>query len=325
MNKVIWMVSIMILSTSLVAGCGTATGNHLVSPKSPNNAAGGGDGSKPATKTPSTAQSPGGTVTGSNATMPAARALVNQSMTLAKQGKAIDIPFAVQRNISVVQNAWGNPNSQNAAGAGVYWTYSSHGAAFGLNKGDQIMDVRSYSSKLKAITPADVTSVLGQSGDMRQTSDSVIYMYPAGVDYQLLFVFPRTSTGISKAVDHVSVFWPQGTVNSMAATQPAPSVVIRKAPGSMGSLFTFTIQNPPSGYRLVELEWLSSQGMSVVNTYLQAFTGGAIPGFSISVDGKMNSFIYPSSMRGQTGTVRVIYQTTSGAAMIGNSSSVMLK
>jgi hypothetical protein len=246
------------------------------------------------------------------------------------QGEGEAVVVAVQQNIGTVQNAWGKPDSQNAAGAGMYASYGSHAADFGLNKGEQIFDVRSYSSKLKAITPSDVESVLGQPGDTRQTADSIIYMYPAGADYQLLFVFPKTRTGnVGKALDHVSVFWPQGTVNTMAATQPAPSVVIDNAPGSTGSLFTFTIQNPPTGYRLVELEWLPSQGTPVVNTYQQAIANGSSgetnPGFSISTDGKTYSFIYPSSMRGQTGTVRVIYQETSGAAMIGNSSSVTLK
>ncbi|RIV20245.1 hypothetical protein D2Q93_11755 [Alicyclobacillaceae bacterium I2511] len=100
------------------------------------------------------------------------------------------------------------------------------------------------------------------------------------------------------------------------------------APGRTGNLFTFTIQNPPTGYRLVELEWLPSQGSTVVNTVPQAITngssGGIPPEFSISPDGRTYSFVYPSSLHGQTGSVRVIYQETSGAAMIGNLSGVRL-
>jgi len=310
MKKTTWVVSSILLGTALLAGCGQA--NQTTS----------------STNTSATTSSQGhGTGIRAKAF---ATTLVKRSMTLAEKGKALDIPFAVQQNIDVVLHAWGKSNSQNAAGAGIYETYGSHSAAFGMNKGEQIFDVRSYSSKLKTITPLDVVSVLGKSRDTRHTSDSIIYMYPAGADYQLLFVFPKTRTGnIGKAVDHVSVFWPQGTVNSMAATQPAPSVVIDNVPGSTGSLFTFTIQNPPKGYRLVELEWILRHGTPVVNTYQQAIANGASgrtnPGFSISPDGKTYGFIYPSSMRSQTGIVRVMYQETSGAAMIGNSSSVKLK
>lgn len=309
MKKATWIVSSFVLGTALLTGCGPST----QTPHSP---------TKPASSTKISTNTINATAS--------ATALVKQSMSLAEQGKAINIPFAVQQNMEAVQKVWGKPDSQNTAGAGIYATYGSHAAAFGINKGEQIFDVRSYSSKLKTITPSDVESVLGQPGDTRQTSDSVIYMYPAGADNQLLFVFPKTSTGsIGKTVDHISVFWPQGTVNIMAATQPAPSVVVDNAPGSTGTLFTFTIQNPPTGYRLIELEWIPSQGNAVVNTSQQAIANGSSgktnPGFNISGDGRTYGFIYPSSMRGQTGIVRVIYQATSGAAMIGNSSSITLK
>lgn len=350
MNRRMWFVNTVVLGTTLLVGCAPAaktataptSANHATANASSANQTGSTNqtkssvsvGNSTANNTVSegnTSQSTSSTGKTKDGTKPpSALALVKQSMTLAKKGKAIDVPFAVKQNLSDVQKVWGKPDSQNAAGAGIYATYTSRKAAFGFNKGEQIFDVRSYSSQLKTITPSDVESALGRPGDTRHTSDSVIYMYPAGIDYQLLFVFPKTSAGnVKTALNHVSVFWPRGTVDIMAATQPAPSVVIDNKPGSVGSLFTFSIQNPPKGYRLVELEWIPSQGAPVVNTFQQAMANGSSGatnrGFSISGDGQTYGFIYPASDRGQSGIVRVIFQDTSGRAMIGKSSSITLK
>lgn len=269
---------------------------------------------------------------GSTDTAPQTNAakLVTETMHLAKQGKVLGIPFAVKSNLTQVNQQWGKGSGRSAAGAGIYTTYAKHNAAFGWNKGEQIFDVRSYSKTLQSITKSDITQVLGKPGAVRETSDSQIYLYPAGPDYQLLFVFSKSKSGdVSAYVDHVSVFWPQGTVDSMAATQPSPSIVIDNAPGTVGSLFTFSIKNPPKGYHLAELEWIPKSGNAVVNTLSQAIEhgqhGGQGAGFNISGDGQNMSFIYTSDMRKQTGRVRVIYQAVSGAAMIGQSDLVTLK
>ncbi|WAH40511.1 YjgB family protein [Alicyclobacillus fastidiosus] len=255
---------------------------------------------------------------------------VRQANELAKTGQAVGIPYKVQSNIDAVQQAWGQPAQQNEAGAGIYATFPAHQAAFGLNKGEQIFDVRSFSSAIQSVTLADIEQVLGQPGAVRETSDSQIYLYPEGPDYQLLWVFAKSQSGsVSSHVDHISVFWPQGTVNSMAATQPAPGVVIDNAPGKAGRLLTFSIANPPQGYQLEELEWIPTNGSPVVNTLTQASKNGTsgnnVPGFTINSDGQTMSFLYTDAMRGQTGYVRVIYQETSGAAMLGQSSTVTLK
>lgn len=356
------VVGAVVLAATLLVGCGSVTsynGNNTITNANGTNAstsntnASNASGSNTSNQVPSNetaaANNTANAATGANSTTnsipvssttnsegaassnsASAEALVRQSMQLAKQGKAVGIPFAVQQNIDAVQNAWGNADSQTSAGAGIYETYGSRATAFGMNKGEQIFDVRSYSSHFHAITLSDIEAVLGTPGDIRHTSDSDIYMYPAGPDYQLLWVFSKSSSGaVDNTVDHVSVFWPQGTINIMAATQPAPSIAIDNAPGTVGSLFTFSIQHPPKGYRLVELEWLPTSGAAVVNTYSQAVSngesGGSNPGFNISPDGQTTGFTYPSSMSGQTGTVRVIYQATSGEAMIGNSSTITLK
>ncbi|MCL6453950.1 MAG: YjgB family protein [Alicyclobacillus sp.] len=273
-----------------------------------------------------------GTQGGSLRPLSAQQQLVQQTMAAARQGQVPGIPFTDQSNISDVQQAWGAASQQNEAGAGTYATYNSRHAAFGLNKGEQIFDVRSYAANFQKISYSDIVRVLGNPGTVRQTSDSYIYLYPAGPDYQLLWVFPKLKDGSRGAtVDHVSVFWPQGTVNSMAATQPAPGIVINNPPGQTGSLFTFSIQHPPKGYTLEELEWIPANGAAsaVVNTFTQAVnngqSGNLMPGFNISGDGQTLSFVYPASMKGQSGVVRVIYQAPSGEAMIGESSAVQLR
>jgi len=70
-------------------------------------------------------------------------------------------------------------------------TYDGKGVAFGLNKGEQIFDVRSYAEVFRTITYHEISGVLGAPGSVRYTHDSYMYLYPAGPDYQLLWVFPR--------------------------------------------------------------------------------------------------------------------------------------
>ncbi len=256
--------------------------------------------------------------------------LVNQIMSLAKEGKVMGVPFIMQSNMEDVYHSWGK-TTETTAGAGIYTTYDSHHTDFGFNKGGQIFDLRSYSKDLQTITQSDITQVLGKPGSVRYTSDSYIYLYPAGADYQLLWVFPKDSAGKpSSHVDHISVFWPEGTVNSMAQTQPAPSVVINNTLGSVGSLFTFSIKDTPKNYHLAELEWIPNNHSAVVNTLSEALInaqngGKNIPCFNISKDGQTMSFIYSSNMKNQSGYVRVIFQTTSGSAMIGQSPAITLK
>jgi hypothetical protein len=277
-----------------------------------------------------------GTPSGSSSTAPAdsgqsdqaATALIQESMQKAEQGIVVGIPFAVQTSLEAVQKSWGSISKQDTAGAGIYVNYSSHNAAFGINKGEQIFDVRSYSPSFQSLTLKEIENVLGSPGEIRESADSYIYMYPAGPNNQILWVFPKLKNGqSSETLDHVSVFWPQGTVNSMAATQPAPGVVIDKNAGGENRV-TFSIANPPKGYRLVELEWLSNNGKDyTADTYAEikgATTNRGLPGFVTNADGTTFSYVYSPSMKGQIGHLQVIYQTTSGTAMIGQSQDVTL-
>jgi len=257
-------------------------------------------------------------------------ALIKQTLDLARQGKVVGIPFTASTNtIDQVQSSWGAASSQDFAGAAIYFTYPSRHAAIGINKGDQIIDIRSSGPQLQVIVLSQVTSTLGSPGILRHLTGQDILLYPAGPDYQLLWVFPRsTSAQPDPHLDHVSVFYPAGTVDLMAQNVPDPSVLVTQAPGSSGSLFTFSIKDPPPGYTLAELEWIPSSGPAVITTLPQATahgtSGGSAPYFAVGADGVTWSFGYTSSMKSQSGVVRLVYQNTDGAAIIGKSDTLTL-
>ena len=278
------------------------------------------------------AASTSGTAASTSASLP----LIKETLELALQGKIAGVPFASgTSDIESITQAWGKPTSQANAGAGLYYTYATHYAAFGLNKGLQIFDVRSSSPELQAITLSQVISVLGSPGILRYLPGQEILLYPVGPDYQLLWIFPAPSSARPDPhLDHISVFYPADTVDLMAQDVPNPSILIKQAPGSSGLRFTFTIKDPPAGrlapgYTLAEVDWIPSGGAAVVTTLPQAISRGASGGsgsyFALSSDGLTWSFIYTSAMEGQTGAVRLVYQNTEGAVIIGESSSVTLK
>lgn len=245
----------------------------------------------------------------------------------AMHGQVPGLPYASGiTNISDIQQAWGQPTSENAAGAGIYDTFSSHNAAFGFNKGGTLFDVRSYAPSLHPITKDDVEKVLGMPGVVHYYDGESILMYPAGPNYQLQWIFSApTKDSPTPHLDHVSVFDPQATVDSMAATGPAPTLTVDVAPGVGGHLFTFSISQPQSGYAVTELEWIGEDGQTVVNTYEQAVlngTTGTTPGFEVSGDGQTLSFDYTSAMVNQSGQVRIIEQNSNGTAMIGQSENI---
>ena len=274
---------------------------------------------------------PAATTSTTAASSAAHAALIKQTLQLARQGKVIDIPFVSGTStIDEVQTSWGTATTEDSAGAGIYFTFTSRHAAFGINKGDQIFDVRSSSSQLQAVTLSEVTSTLGSPGILRHLSTQDILLYPAGPDYQLLWIFPAPSSAQPDPhVDHISVFYPAGTVDLMAQNVPNPSIVVSKAPGLGGPLFVFSIKDPPSAYTLAEVEWIPTSGPVVITTLpeavLQGTSGGSGSYFKLGADGHTWSFVYASSAKGESGVVKLVYQNTNGAAIIGQSNPILLK
>ena len=138
----------------------------------------------------------------------------------AKLGKVINCEFPVKSKvIEDVEDKWGKADKSEyiASAKGTYAIYSKHKAAFGFNKGDQLFEVRSFDSQLSDITLSKVIEVFGKPAhDVKSVNEEIIG-YVINTDYKILMVFPNPKTsGDDPKLDHYSVLYPRGTVNSMA-------------------------------------------------------------------------------------------------------------
>ncbi|MFL0198164.1 YjgB family protein [Clostridium sp. WILCCON 0269] len=148
------------------------------------------------------------------------KVFLSNIMQSAKQGKVINCEFTDKTNvIEDVKEKWGEPDKIDwvPAAKGNYATYSEHNIVFGFNKGSQIFEVRSFDSRIKKITLSKVKEVFGTPAyDVKSNGEEVIG-YVATKEFKILFVFPQsTSNNKDLLLDHYSVLYPQGTVNSMA-------------------------------------------------------------------------------------------------------------
>lgn len=148
------------------------------------------------------------------------KTLLTNIMQLAKQGKVIDCEFPAKTTpIETVIKKWGNPEKTDwiPAAKGTYTSYTKRGMAFGYNKGMQIFEVRTFDKQLSQISLSSAKQILGAPAyDVKYNGEEIIG-YIAGPEFKLLLVFPEPSNSKSDPVlDHYSVLYPQGTVNSMA-------------------------------------------------------------------------------------------------------------
>ncbi|AIQ39617.1 YjgB family protein [Paenibacillus sp. FSL R5-0912] len=138
---------------------------------------------------------------------------LKELLQLAKQGKVPGVEYAAHSGlIDDVEAAWGEPDTKESAGKGIYSTYAGKHVVFGFNKGSQIFDVRSSASDLQKLTLKQIEEVLGKPDATSVNGSDDIYIYQAGKQYQLKFIIPD-STG---TVDHISVFSKQDSINNMA-------------------------------------------------------------------------------------------------------------
>lgn len=138
---------------------------------------------------------------------------LKELLELAKQGKVPGVEYAAHSGmIDEVEAAWGEPDTRESAGKGMYATYSDKGVVFGFNKGSKIFDVRSSAPNLQTLTLEQIEEVLGKPANSTVNGSDKIYIYQAGEQYELKFVIPD-STGM---VDHISVFSAQDSINNMA-------------------------------------------------------------------------------------------------------------
>lgn len=138
---------------------------------------------------------------------------LKELLQLAKQGKVPGVEYAAHSGlIDDVEAAWGEPDTKESAGKGIYSTYAGKHVVFGFNKGSQIFDVRSSASDLQKLTLKQIEEVLGKPDATSVNGSDDIYIYQAGKQYQLKFIIPD----LTGTVDHISVFSKQDSINNMA-------------------------------------------------------------------------------------------------------------
>lgn len=149
--------------------------------------------------------------------------LLSKMMALAKQGKIINCEFSAKTtNIDEVETIWGKADKIDwvAAAKGRYDTYSKYNVVFGINKGNQIFEIRSNSSQLKGITLTIAKEVLKTPVYDAKVDGQEIIGYKANSSFTLELVFPQpTNNKPNPVIDHYNVLYPDGTINSMADDQ----------------------------------------------------------------------------------------------------------
>ncbi|MCE3199172.1 YjgB family protein [Paenibacillus sonchi] len=139
--------------------------------------------------------------------------LLEELLQLAREGKVPGVEYAAHTGlIDDVEAAWGEPDTKETAGKGIYATYSKQHVVIGFNKGSRIFDVRSSAADLQKLTLKEIEAVLGEPERTAVNGGDKIYMYQAGKQYQLKFIIPEASG----TVDHISVFSEQDSINNMA-------------------------------------------------------------------------------------------------------------
>ncbi|KWX73404.1 hypothetical protein AMQ84_23215 [Paenibacillus riograndensis] len=139
--------------------------------------------------------------------------LLEELLQLAREGKVPGVEYAAHTGlIDDVEAAWGEPDTKETAGKGIYATYSKQHVVIGFNKGSRIFDVRSSAADLQKLTLKEIEAVLGEPEKTAVNGGDKIYMYQAGKQYELKFIIPEASG----TVDHISVFSEQDSINNMA-------------------------------------------------------------------------------------------------------------
>lgn len=146
--------------------------------------------------------------------------LILNITTFGKQGKVINSDFSVKTNtIEDVEKVWGKADKTEwvAAAKGRYATYASRNVVFGINKGEQIFEIRSYDSRLKSITLTKVKEVLGTPAYDAKSNGQEIIGYLTSSELKVEMVFPQpTSDNPNPGLDHYNVLYPKGTINNMS-------------------------------------------------------------------------------------------------------------
>lgn len=148
-----------------------------------------------------------------------AKTLLNDIKDSAQNGKIVNCDFGVKdTNITTIEDKWGKADSTDyvAAAKGTYSTFGVQRVAFGWNKGMQIFEARSFDEDLREITYGLLEENLGAPNYQTEANGEKIVGYKIGEDFKILFVFKIQDDMKKASLDHYSVLYPAGTVNSMA-------------------------------------------------------------------------------------------------------------
>ena len=147
------------------------------------------------------------------------KSLITSMLASAKQGKVINSDYAAKTTtIDDVEKVWGKADKTDyVASAGRYATYTINKVVFGVNKGDQLFEVRSFDSRIKSVTLTKAKEVLGKPAYDVNTNGQEIIGYTAGTEFKIEMIFLQlTKDNPNPVMDHYNVLYPLGTVNSMA-------------------------------------------------------------------------------------------------------------
>ncbi|WP_052353869.1 YjgB family protein [Neobacillus jeddahensis] len=137
--------------------------------------------------------------------------LIQETVKLAKEGSVKNCIFPVETTtFEQITAKWGEPDQLDFVAGNRYATYTSRGIVFGINKGEQIFDVRSNAKELQQLTFEQIKQELGKPDDTRTSSGDTIWVYNVTDKFQLKFV------GSKATIDHISVYCPRDAKNQMA-------------------------------------------------------------------------------------------------------------
>ncbi|WP_315066225.1 DUF4309 domain-containing protein [uncultured Clostridium sp.] len=219
-NKKLTLVAVIVLSLTIVAGCSNVNkssndktnniqGNDKVLDSS--NAQSESEDNSDTTKDNETKKSEDNSE----------NAILNDIKTRAQDGKIINSDYqAGTSNIQEVEEKLGKEDKSEwvADAKGNYSTYSKNNVVFGSNKGGRIFEIRSFDQRLNQISLSMVEDFFGTPPHDVTSDGEKIIGYVSGEDFKILFVFKAPSDNNSDPkLDHYSVLYPKGTVNSMAS------------------------------------------------------------------------------------------------------------
>ena len=215
------IAKIMIVSFTfiLMAGCSTPVKPDVSSTNASSDSSSS-DSSSAASSVSSAASSAEIDTTSSSAAVDNSKAVLAQMMESAKKGLVIGCEFPVKTTvIEDVTAKWGKAAKTEyvAAAKGTYSEYAKQKIVLGFNKGSQIFEARTFDSKLSAVTLSKANEIYGKPAYTNTSNGETVIGYVVSKELKILLVFTLPADKNSDPIlDHYSVLYPSGTINSMA-------------------------------------------------------------------------------------------------------------